>query len=77
MNRPRSVMTTKPVGDEGRAVFDRLFARVFTLPTSIRFRSSDPLPPTLWDGTDPLLGGHQAVPSPRQLAAFHRPERAS
>ena len=30
MNRPRSVMTTKPVGDEGRAVFDRLFARVFT-----------------------------------------------
>ena len=46
-----------------KAVFDRLSARVFTLPSPTRFRSSNPLFPTLRDGTDPLLGGHPAAPA--------------
>lgn len=46
-----------------------MFARVFalrfgTLPSPSLARSHGVLP-TLWDGTDPLSGGHQAAPGTR------------
>lgn len=43
-------------------LFAPVFARLSaTLPAG-HFRSSSGLHPTLWDGTDPLLGGHGGGP---------------
>lgn len=42
--------------------FGRPFARPFVLPTLPCFTSSPAVSPSPWDGTDPLLGGHPAVP---------------
>jgi hypothetical protein len=44
------------------AVFHRVPARIFTLPCLQHFRSSTPMPPTFWDGTDPVIRGHRAAP---------------
>jgi hypothetical protein len=43
-------------------VFDAASAPIFTMPSSRHFPRSHPYFRTLWDGTDPLLGGHGAAP---------------
>jgi hypothetical protein len=54
------------------SVFARVFAPVFTLPPSTRFCSSLGTLPAQWDGTDPLLGGHQAGRRSAPQAAHRR-----
>jgi hypothetical protein len=63
MSRHHFVMMANVVDRAASAVFDRQFAHVFTSPFSTRYPRSNPMLPALWDGTDPLLGGHPAAPA--------------
>jgi hypothetical protein len=48
------------------AVTTHVFDHVFTLATQDHFRSSGPTLAAVWDGTDPLLGGHPAARNQRR-----------
>lgn len=53
-------------------LFAPVFARLFATLPSGHFRSSSGLHPTLWDGTDPLLGGHGGGPRGCHLLRLRR-----